>query len=669
MSWKKGAASAVAEAPQMMPGSKGLVSIVILNWNGKKDLQRCIPALWKNTLYKKFEVIVVDNGSTDGSIELMQEMKSKGKVHTIVLNNKNLGFAGGNNKGIGQAKGEYVFLLNNDTAVTRGWLEPLVKIARERRNVGIIGPWFPNAENQDTIFGPGFIDNAGRSRNTFKRGDCEGEIVSGGAFFVKREVIERIGLLDEKFFPIYFEESDYCARARKAGFRVWFTAKSKIIHFESAATAKQPSKWMFIALNKNRGRFMLIHFPKKRLLKAFFWETLRIVKSAFSRPFIWLLQSYWQNIKNLPEILAKRRLYNSEEFGKKREGKASTAQRIAEEEWNEIALGNDNFFLSLGWVTPWLARAEEQGAQPFIVEAREQGKLVGIAPLVLKGRSLEFLGQQYSCHLDFLAEKGKEKAAAEKIIGQVFENAGKWNRVSFQHLVARPAFLSPLEKKCRQYGFVLQQEQGDSASVVELPASLTQYFAGLKKKKRKNLRNDLSRLSREFKVQTEVIADATELPSAWRNFLQLHFENMQRKQSRSILEQQWFQKIYYAACESAAREGKLRFVNLKLNGRLAGSLLAIMHRQWFGVLNIGTSKDYDARQSLGTVLFLKAIEYCCDNGIRFFDLLLGGPEYKARFGAVQRSGLVVRVFKSGQAAAADELKRFAKKSAKRAVGR
>ncbi len=293
---------------RMKPAKKGLVSIVILNWNGKSYLQQCIASLWKNTNYKNFEIIVSDNGSTDGSIAVLQGLKRRGKVHKLVLNEKNLGFGGGNNIGIMAAEGDYIFLLNNDTRATKDWLLPLVEQAKKDESIGIIGPWFPDADHKETIFGPGFVDNKGISRNAFIK-EGEGEMVSGGAFFIKRKAVDKIGLFDERFFPIYFEDADYCARARKAGFKIWFTPKSKIIHFESAATSSQPSRWRFVTINSNRIRNALLHFPKRRLAKFLGWEALRLAKSVKEKNPHWLLKAWAINLKALPEIASKRQEY------------------------------------------------------------------------------------------------------------------------------------------------------------------------------------------------------------------------------------------------------------------------------------------------------------------------------------------------------------------------
>ncbi len=290
----------------MKPVKKGLVSIVILNWDGLNDIKGCIKSIQEKTAYKPYEMIVVDNGSKDGSVPWLKKMEKKGIINKLVINKKNVGFGPGNNQGIAIASGEYVFLLNNDTFVTKNWLKKIVKVAESYPEVGIVGPHFPTIDTPDIIYGAGYIDDAGRAYNLFNINDSYTEQISGGAFLIKREVIDKIGFFDKGFAPIYFEETDYCGRARKAGFKILFTPKSKILHNESASTKKQTSKWRFVTINKNRQRYMLIHFQKGRLLKGFVWEMLRFGKDLSKMRGHWLIESWLINLYHFPEIVKKR---------------------------------------------------------------------------------------------------------------------------------------------------------------------------------------------------------------------------------------------------------------------------------------------------------------------------------------------------------------------------
>jgi GT2 family glycosyltransferase len=289
-----------------------LVSIIILNWNGMSFTRLCIQSIRRNTDYKPFEIIVVDNGSKEEEIKQLQGMHKQGLVDKLILNKENKGFAGGNNQGLRAANGDFFLLLNNDTIVKKGWLNELVKAAESDESIGIVQPDLPEAEGKQQPYSGGYIDDSGTARFILKQqhpGMHDIEQAGGAAFFIKKSLFEKIGFLDEGFSPIYFEESDYCARARKAGMRCVFAPESVIVHFGSKITAKQPSKWMYLTMNKNRARFMLLHFSKKRLAKAFFWEMLRFIKSIATLRVHWLLQAYWINLRNLGEILEKRKRY------------------------------------------------------------------------------------------------------------------------------------------------------------------------------------------------------------------------------------------------------------------------------------------------------------------------------------------------------------------------
>lgn len=294
---------------------KPIVSIIVLNWNGKDYTKQCIESIAKHTARKKYELIVVDNGSNDGSIEILEKMKNKKLVDTVILNSANIGFSGANNQGMKIAKGEYIFLLNNDTLLEKNWLEKMVAIAESHPKIGVVGPNLPPKKASKIVFGGGFIDDSGIARHSYNKQEHDAEQVGGGAFLIKRALFDKIGFLDNGFNPIYFEESDYCARTLKAGYRIVFSPKISIIHFGSEIVKKQPSKWAYVTLNKNRLRFMLLHFSWKRLAKSFFWELLRIGKSIATLRIHWLLKAYFITLKNFREIMEKRMRYAKKTLG------------------------------------------------------------------------------------------------------------------------------------------------------------------------------------------------------------------------------------------------------------------------------------------------------------------------------------------------------------------
>ncbi|MFA4855188.1 MAG: glycosyltransferase family 2 protein [archaeon] len=285
-----------------------MVSIIILNWNGLGFTKKCLASIKSNTSGQDYEIIVVDNGSDAKEVQELKKMHAKKAIGKLILNAGNRGFSGGNNQGLKIAEGDYLLLLNNDTTLTKNWLSELVKTAEEDPKIGVVGPNIELAYNPGVAYGGGYVDDSGTARNfDYSEKERDAEQVGGAALFFKRAVLEKIGGLDEGFNPIYFEETDFCARARKAGFRVVFTPKSKIIHFEGGIMKKQPGKRTFVSINKNRVRYMLLHFPPAMLAKAVPFELGRVAKGIATMRIHWLLEAYAIDLKNLGEIMEKRK--------------------------------------------------------------------------------------------------------------------------------------------------------------------------------------------------------------------------------------------------------------------------------------------------------------------------------------------------------------------------
>jgi GT2 family glycosyltransferase len=223
----------------MIPTSK--IAIVVLNWNGKRDTLACLHSLQKID-YPFFEVIVVDNGSSDDSLIAIRSEFPKA---LFIESKTNLGFAGGNNLGVQLALdrgARYVLLLNNDTVVAPDILKAFVDAASEG---DILGAKLYLYHAPDTFdhFG-GFWNRekgvfelvANRLKEDNKSWETAQvlDYVCGCALFIKREVFETIGLFEEKFFLIW-EESDFCFRAKRAGFTSLFCAQAKLWHKVSAS--------------------------------------------------------------------------------------------------------------------------------------------------------------------------------------------------------------------------------------------------------------------------------------------------------------------------------------------------------------------------------------------------------------------------------------------------
>ena len=220
-----------------------LVSIVTVNYRQAEitcDLLRSI----KKLSYPNLETIVVDNGMVEDNTHRFGKCLPGVKV---LNSTKNLGFAGGNNLGISEAKGAFLFFINNDTIVANGLIENLLKCL-DRPGVGVASPKIKYFDQPEIIQYAGFTQVhplTGRNRaigqGEIDRGqhDTPREVAyaHGAAMMLKREVIENVGMMPEEFF-LYYEELDWCEQIRRAGYSIWYEPAANILHRESVSTGK-----------------------------------------------------------------------------------------------------------------------------------------------------------------------------------------------------------------------------------------------------------------------------------------------------------------------------------------------------------------------------------------------------------------------------------------------
>jgi len=223
-------------------------SIIILTHNQLEYTKKCIDSIFKYTK-EPFELIVVDNGSTDGTVGYLKKAKSsklKAKSSNccegfkIIENKENRGFAMGNNQGMAIAKGDYVLLLNNDIVVTPGWLEKMLAKLKEEK-VGIVGPRTNYVVGSQLVPKVTYSDNDMKGMGKFaERWSCEHagksfeiDRVIGFCMLIGRDVIEKIGGLDARFGSGNFEDDDFCLRARVAGFKIVVADDVFVHHFGS----------------------------------------------------------------------------------------------------------------------------------------------------------------------------------------------------------------------------------------------------------------------------------------------------------------------------------------------------------------------------------------------------------------------------------------------------
>ncbi len=217
------------------------VFVVVLNYNGKNVIQKCLMSVFKIT-YPNFEVVVVDNGSEDGSFELAKSYFSK--AH-FILNEANLGFSAGNNVGIRfslERLAEYVLLLNNDVEVEEDFLTKLVYKMESSPSTGIISPVIFNGYNKRVWFAGGKIHwlrmKTAHDQRIHSEEYLSSEFISGCAMLVRDDVFKKVGLLDKDYF-LYWEDVDFSVRARNAGFSMGVLTSSWVYHFERSERAMQ----------------------------------------------------------------------------------------------------------------------------------------------------------------------------------------------------------------------------------------------------------------------------------------------------------------------------------------------------------------------------------------------------------------------------------------------
>lgn len=244
--------------------SKGLkISVIIPSFNTKEILASCLQSLGSD-----YEIIVVDNGSTDGSVAMLKKLQSQNPKIKTIFNQKNKGFGGANNQGIKVATGDYLLFLNSDTLVKDQAPFKMAHFLKENPKTGMVGC---RLLNKDGSYQPSagpfpslgitfimlFVEHWFRDlvRASFLQ-DKEVDWVMGAAMMTKKEVITKVGLMDEGIF-MYMDEVELCYRIKKAGFKVMFYPEAEIIHLFGASSR---SGRMDPILNIYRG---LLYFYKK----------------------------------------------------------------------------------------------------------------------------------------------------------------------------------------------------------------------------------------------------------------------------------------------------------------------------------------------------------------------------------------------------------------------
>jgi hypothetical protein len=293
-----------------------LVSIIIPSYNDKDHLRECLKSL-QNQEYQNFEVIVVDDMSTDGTIDMIK--KEFPNVKFLIT--EGVGIAGANNRGLSIAKGKYViFDLNTDDVVSSSWLKNLVEIVERDPRIGVAG-------GKRYVYGTKIIESAGGSVSLVTgrapsirkiNGDAKiKEVDYVPVMLVRREILNEVGSLDEEYF-LYYEEPDFCLRVRKAGYKIVCVLDAVQWHHGSSQVGKFSAR-RYYYMRRNNIRFVIKNFSFPWMLTSLLWLLIgrTIIDSLFCVPVFKVLvklaapNSLWANCdKRLVLIQFKAILWN-----------------------------------------------------------------------------------------------------------------------------------------------------------------------------------------------------------------------------------------------------------------------------------------------------------------------------------------------------------------------
>ena len=269
------------------------VSIIILNWNGKEFLLGCLNSIKNHTSYTNYEIIVVDQGSKDGSIKMLEEEFPEVKV---IKNPTNYGIPKGTNQAFDEANGDYFFLMGNDTRVTDGWLENAVKVIESDPKICTVGSTQIGSED--------YFNKRYKPRNVVKK---RANVNSVG-MLIRRKVFERIGGYDEKnFSPYGGDETDWNFRATNVGYRIVEAGDVVIAHLHTSSDTRRQNPDQRLLLESHRLKSYLYNLSLFNFLKRIPGIGLIFLSSFEQGATGIILKSYWYNLQDWRIVLNERR--------------------------------------------------------------------------------------------------------------------------------------------------------------------------------------------------------------------------------------------------------------------------------------------------------------------------------------------------------------------------
>lgn len=262
------------------------VSVIVVNYNGRRLLADCLHSLRRQTYPRhRFEIVVVDNASTDGSAEFLQQRFPDVR---LVRLSRNTGFAGGNNAGFTVARGEWIALLNNDAVAEPGWLAASVN-AGTPADIGGVAGHIVFADDANTVNSTGlelYRDGRGGDRDLNRLEPLDrsrGEVFGGcgAALVLRRTMLERVGLFRPELF-MYYEDLELAWRARRATWRFVYEPTARVRHaFGASAGVNSPLQTRFV--ERNRGLVAVLHAPVWLAAAGLLGSAARVARAAWQR--------------------------------------------------------------------------------------------------------------------------------------------------------------------------------------------------------------------------------------------------------------------------------------------------------------------------------------------------------------------------------------------------
>lgn len=291
---------------------KPKVSIVFPTHNGEPDTLKCLKSL-SSLSYpsSQMEIIMVDNASSDNSIEAIKKHFPKVKIIPL---KKNIGFAAAINKGITISSGDYIFIINNDIIFDKNFLTILVENMEGDPHIGIAGGkiYYLKPKNKILFSGSRFDPWTGLiKRLPHPDQKKESEWIQGCAMLIKRSVIQKIGLFDENFF-FSFEDLDFCKRAKKASFKIIYYSQAVAWHKEGATIDKKGLRQKAFELYKAKFYYLFKNCSPLQIITATLFQFLLIApvrRLLFKNPPFFvrpMLAGFFYNLKHLPQIVRSR---------------------------------------------------------------------------------------------------------------------------------------------------------------------------------------------------------------------------------------------------------------------------------------------------------------------------------------------------------------------------